>query len=548
MKLIQEVRYFLEDTWDSTNSTLSKYQPGILLIGSIAGTVTFMKYCQWRKKSEKAVHKRIGTYFFSLLRKLPSVQKEIETKLGATKKDLIHSIHQYDKKGNFILQLPKEAYTFDQIMALAKEYDEMATFDVDGGKVSGTVYTDRAEKHLDLLTAVFKKYAYSNPLHPDVFPGVRKMEAEVIRIITDLYHGTAESCGTMTSGGTESIILACFAHKNRAIANGINHPVIVCPVTAHAAFDKAADLFGIRIRHVPVHANQKVDLKAYKNAICSETCMLVGSVPNFPSGTADDIIAISQLGLKYNIPVHVDACLGGMLIPFMEEAGFPMPLFDFRLPGVSSISCDTHKYGYAPKGSSVVMYKAAEYLHFQYFSVTEWPGGIYATPTIAGSRCGSAIALTWATLLYFGRDEYIERTKKIVGAARKIVAKVRSADLGLEIMGDCDVSVVALKSNEFNIYAVADALGKKGWNINALQNPHAIHLCLTFNQATDKVVDDFVGDLKEVTDVLKKDPTKGNNSKSAAIYGMAAQVPDMSLIDEVTAGYLDACYSVNPGK
>ncbi|CEF63252.1 Sphingosine-1-phosphate lyase 1 [Strongyloides ratti] len=544
MSLSKEVKEIIGEGWDNINLKLDKIQPGTLVILTITGTLIITKFGKWLKKSEKPIHKRIGSYFFSLLRKLPAVQKEIQKQLAGTRKELIHSIHKYDKEKNFIKEIPNKTMSYEEILKLASEYEEMSTFDVKGGKVSGTVYTDISDDHLKLITAIFNKYAYSNPLHPDVFPGVRKMEAEVIRMILNLYNGTSECTGSMTSGGTESIILACFAYKKLALSKGIENPVIVCPSTAHAAFDKAADLFGIRIRHVPVDENQKVNIKEYKKAICSNTCMLVGSVPNFPSGTADPIIEIAELGKKYNIPVHVDACLGGMLIPFMEEAGYPIPLFDFRVPGVTSISCDLHKYGYAPKGSSVIMYKTSEYLHKQYFSVTDWSGGIYATPTIAGSRCGSSISVAWATLLFIGKDEYIKRTRKIIDSCKKIVKKVNDLNNGIEIHGNSDVSVVAFKSKKFNIYAVSDELNKKGWNLNCLQNPDAIHFCLTYNQASDDVVNSFVSDLKSAVEEVKSDPEKGNKSKSAAIYGMAAQVPDKSLIDEVTSLYLDACVMI----
>ena len=186
---------------------------------------------------------------------------------------------------------------------------------------------------------------------------------------------------------------------------GIENPVIVAPVTAHAAFQKAADLLDMGIRHVGVDPKtQKVDLGAMRRAISASTCMLVGSAPQFPHGSVDDIRGIAGLGVKYGIPVHVDACLGGFLIAFMEEAGFPLEPFDFRVKGVTSISADTHKYGYAPKGSSVVLYSRPEFRRQQWFSVGDWPGGIYATSTIGGSRAGGIIAACWASLMYYGRS------------------------------------------------------------------------------------------------------------------------------------------------
>ncbi|VDK31031.1 unnamed protein product [Gongylonema pulchrum] len=227
----------------------------------------------------------------------------------------------------------------------------------------------------------------------------------------------------------------------------------------------------MRIRHVPVKSNQRVDIKRMREAISRSTCVLVGSAPNFPTGSIDDIEAIAQLGKEFDIPVHVDACLGGFLIPFMEEAGYKIPLFDFRLDGVTSISCDVHKYGYSPKGSSVILYRKPEYLHHQYMCFSDWTGGIYATPTFAGSRCGLAISLAWATLLHYGRSGYIQRTKEIIECARHISSAVESDIDGLRLLGSPDVSVVAFTSDSFNIYALIDDMTALGWNLNSLQNP-----------------------------------------------------------------------------
>ena len=188
----------------------------------------------------------------------------------------------------------------------------------------------------------------------------------------------------MTSGGTESIILAIKAYRDYARnEKGIENPNIVVPITAHAAFDKGAAMLDMPIIHVPVDPDtQRVNLQKMKRSINSSTCMLVGSAPQFPHGSIDDIEGIAALGLKYDIPVHVDACLGGFLIAFMRDAGYPLKPFDFSVPGVTSISADTHKYGFAPKGSSVILYSNRELRHQQWFTFPDWPGGIYATSTI----------------------------------------------------------------------------------------------------------------------------------------------------------------------
>ena len=322
--------------------------------------------------------------------------------------------------------------------------------------------------------------AWTNPLHPDAFPGLRKMEAEVVRMACSIFNGGEDSCGCVTTGGTESIILACKTYRDLARdTRDVEMGEILVPVTAHAAFDKSADILGIRIRHVPVdEVTRRVDLKAMKRMINKNTIVLVGSAPQFPHGTMDDIEGVAALGVKYNIPVHVDACLGGFLVAFMDEAGFPIKPFDFRVPGVTSISADTHKYGYAPKGSSILMYSNQEYRNYQYFCYPNWPGGIYGTPTITGSRAGGIIAACWAALKYFGRDGYVQATKEIVETTRRITEAIRHVP-GLKIIGIPEVSVIAFDSDLFNIYSLSDGLKTRGWALNALQFPACVHLCVT---------------------------------------------------------------------
>ncbi|KAI6195567.1 hypothetical protein M3Y94_01002100 [Aphelenchoides besseyi] len=536
-------KHFAVETVGRANRRLARYQPLVLIFGSIFSTWLFLRLRHFVRRSEKTLWSRFKSFAFQLFRRIPAVRKRIERELDQTFQGVLTSIHDCDKERDHIKVLPTNGMNAEDILARVQRYDEMnQKFDFRSGRVSGTVYTDMREDLLEMLTTVFKRYAYSNPLHPDIFPGARKMEAEIIRMVANLFHGDVEACGTMSSGGTESILLACLAHRNRAIANGIENPVIVAPITAHAAFEKAAQILGCRIRHVKVDTDGRVNLAAMRRAIDGDVCMLVGSAPCFSTGTFDEIPEISKLGIRYNIPVHVDACLGGFLIAFIVDE-VPIPHFDFRLPGVTSISCDTHKYGYSPKGSSVVLYRDISYLHHQYFCINEWPGGIYATPTIAGSRAGLNIALTWATLLHFGHAAYKERAMKIVQSTRYLAAQIVHIR-GIQLVGTPDVSIVAFRSNEFNIYAVADLLQKRGWNLNSLQNPDGIHFCITYNQASQEVIDAFLTDLNIVCEEVRQLPDRGGKTETAVVYGMAGTLPDRSLIDEVAHAYLDACYAL----
>jgi sphinganine-1-phosphate aldolase len=197
---------------------------------------------------------------------------------------------------------------------------------------------------------------------------------------------------------------------------------------------------------------------------------LVGSAPNFPYGTMDNIEAIAALGRKYNIPVHVDACLGGFLVLFMKRAGYNIAPFDFSVAGVTSISADPHKYGFAPKGSSIILYSDKKYRQHQYTVTTDWPGGVYGSPTVNGSRAGGVIAATWAVLLNFGMEGYVETTKSIIDTSRYIEAALRQVK-GVFVYGTPATSVIAIGSEDFDIFRLSDQLCSVGWNLNALQFP-----------------------------------------------------------------------------
>uniref|UniRef100_A0A671XMR9 sphinganine-1-phosphate aldolase n=1 Tax=Sparus aurata TaxID=8175 RepID=A0A671XMR9_SPAAU len=394
---------------------------------------------------------------------------------------------------------------------------------------------------------VYGDFAWSNPLHPDIFPGVRKMEAEVVRMSCTLFHGGPNSCGTVTSGGTESILMACKAYRDMAYERGVKYPEILAPVSVHAAFDKAAHYFGMKLIHIPLDKKtMKVDVKAMKRAITKNTAMLVCSAPQFPHGIMDPIEEVSELAVRYNLPLHVDACLGGFLIVFMAKAGYKLAPFDFRLKGVTSISADTHKYGYAPKGSSVILYSDKKYRHYQYFVAPDWQGGIYASPSVAGSRPGGIIAACWATMMHMGESGYIDATKKIISTARKIKAEIRKIK-SVTVFGDPEVSVVAIGSDVFDIFRLSNALTTKGWNLNTLQYPSSIHICCTVLHTRPGVADRFIRDVQEQVAIIMKNP-KEKTTGMGAIYGMAQSIPDRSMVTEISQGFLDCLYSTEVAK
>ncbi|RWS04604.1 sphingosine-1-phosphate lyase 1-like isoform X3, partial [Dinothrombium tinctorium] len=485
---------------------------------------------------------------FQLMMKLPFIGSLIEKEIRKAENAVKHNMMKPFEKETFITRLPQKGngYSTEKILDEAKKYQNLGKIGWKEGRVSGTVYADcNNEERNSLLTKVFDITSYTNPLHADIFPGIRKMEAEVVRISLTLFHGDKKSCGTVTTGGTESILLVCKAYRDYArYVKGICDPEMIVPVTAHAAFDKASQMLSMKIKHIPIDSiSMKVKIKDMQSAITRNTCMLVGSAPAFPHGTVDSITEIGKLGLKFDIPVHVDCCLGGFLVPFLKDAGFPVVQCDFSVPGVTSISADTHKYGFAPKGSSVIMYSDKKYRHYQYSVQTDWPGGVYASPNVGGSRSGATIATCWAALLYQGYEGYVDATRKIIQTTAFIKSQLSGIE-GLFIYGDPILSVIAFGSKRFDIFGLSDGLSAKGWNVNPLQFPSGFHICVTLMHTVDGVAQKFVEDVKNITAELLKNPS-AKMGEGAAIYGTAQSIPDRSLISSMAQKYLDFYYSTD---
>jgi len=522
------------------NNSCSKMEPWQIVSITATTVLTGVWFWDFLFQEESLVTRGKKT-IFKLARKIPAISRRIEREMKKVSEGFEQEVIHRNQGNPYITTLPEKGKHHNEIIQQVEQYLSFGDYDWKDGFVSGAVYNYNPDL-IKLLTEVYGRASYTNPLHPDVFPGVCKMEAEVVRITANLFHGGPNSCGTMTTGGTESIIMACKAYRDYArTERGIYHPEIVIPVTAHPAFDKAAAYFGLRVKRVPIDPDTTtVDIRAMRRAISRNTCMLVGSAPNYPYGTMDDIQAIAALGRQYNIPVHVDACLGGFVIVFMAKAGFDLPPFDFSVPGVTSISADTHKYGYAPKGSSVVLYSEPKFRHYQFCVSTDWPGGVYGSPTVNGSRAGGIIAACWATMMYFGLEGYVDATKKIVETTKYMEKRLRTMD-GLFVFGTPATSVVAIGSKVFHIYRLSDALCKRGWNLNPLQFPPGLHLCVTYMHTGDGVADRFLSDVKEELAIIMKDPNKPVEGKFA-LYGMSHSIPDRSIVGDFTRFFLDSIY------
>lgn len=542
--VLDPLSQYLDFIKDRTNTLCNGVEPWKIILYTCGTTILVLTVKDVLYNEEETLKKRAKKFIFRWVRKIPAIKRRLIEEEEQLLKETEATFHKQVEGVGYVLSLPKTGLSMKKVLEELQKYRELENVDWKRGMASGTVYSGE-EDLTELMSKTYGMFAWSNPLHPEVFPEVRKMEAEVVRMCCNMFNGGPETCGTMTSGGTESILLACLSYRNRARENGINFPEMIIPVTVHAAFDKAAEYFRMKITHIPIdEKTRKVDIKAMKRAINRNTCMLVGSAPNFGHGIIDSIEEIAELGQKYNIPVHVDCCLGGFLYPFMEKAGFKIPICDFRLPGVTSISADTHKYGFAPKGSSVILYSNKIYRKYQFFVQPDWPGGIYATSTMGGSRAGAIISACWATMMYMGESGYVESTKKIVSTARYVASKLREIQ-GVKVYGEPLMSVIGIGSDVFNIFRLADYLTAIGWNLNSLQYPNSIHLCCTLCHTKEGVADKFIEDVKAGVQECMKDPDSKIGGMGA-IYGMAQSIPDKSVVQLLTGCYLNALYSTSP--
>ncbi|EUC48534.1 hypothetical protein COCMIDRAFT_34016 [Bipolaris oryzae ATCC 44560] len=496
----------------------------------------------------------IRRYLYGVFLRLPGVREKVQEQVSESIMGLERKLVPSGPGVQRLTSLPAEGWSEDEVRA---KLDELANMDHtrwEDGRVSGAVYHG-GEDLIRLQTEAFGKFTVSNPIHPDVFPGVRKMEAEIVAMVLSLFNAPHDAVGVTTSGGTESILMACLSARNKAYKErGVTEPEMILPETGHTAFRKACEYFKIKVHLVECRApSYRVHIPSVSRLINPNTVLLVGSAPNFPHGIIDDISALSKLAYKKKIPLHVDCCLGSLLVPMLAKAGFDNEPFDFRLKGVTSISCDTHKYGFAPKGSSTVLYRSDVYRKYQYFIIPDWSGGVYASPSIAGSRPGALIAGCWASLVRQGANGYLDSCLKIVGGMKKIEAAIRekpelSSDL--KIIGRPMVSVVAFLSNTLDVYDIADGMSAKGWHLNALQNPPAIHVAVTLPvvAAADKLINDLIDVTEEVREAERKRIAEGKGAKgavkgdAAALYGVAGSLPNKSVVEDLAKGFLDTLY------
>jgi len=392
------------------------------------------------------------------------------------------------------MELPKQGLARDDVLARMRER-KTADADWEAGRTWSLVYP-AGEEVDDMLRAANELYMFENALNPFRFPSLRTMEDEVCAMTASMLHAPEDFGGAMTSGGTESIIMAVKAARDRARAEkGIEKPEAVIPFSAHPAFAKACKYLGLELVQVPLREDKRADVAAAAKLVNDNTALVVGSAPNYPFGVIDPIADLAALAAEREINFHTDACLGGFLLPFLEEIGDDIPLFDFRVPGVATISADVHKYGYCTKGASTITHRVKAHLHqYQLFVYDKWPGGMYGSFAMAGARPAAPIAAAWAIMNFLGRDGYVKLARKIRDTTRKLREGIEAIP-ELQVWADPAMSVFSFGSNQLDITAVGDVMDDRGWHLDRQQGPDALHLMVSPEHA--KVVDLFLEDLRE---------------------------------------------------
>lgn len=405
------------------------------------------------------------------------------------------------KSYNNITQLEEQPKTFCEIEKIITEMKSK----YQDKNISGIIYLDD-QQHTDNMVKIFSRFSFSNPLHLDIFPEIRQMEIDIINIAIHLFQGNDNCCGNITYGGIESILLACITYRDYyQYQRNIHHPNIICYDTVHPAFDTACHYFGIKQYKISNSQNihQYID---------NNTILLVGSCPEYSYGTMDPILEMSKIALQNNLGLHLDCCMGGFLIPFLEE----FKHINFSLHGVTSISLDTHNYGCGLKGSSILLFRNHQLKKFQHYINKTWKGGVYDTSTSMSSKSGNIIASTWCSLLMIGKKQYSVSAIEMQQNLLYIKKETMEID-DLYIIGEPKVNIIAYASNTINIYLVIKQMKERNWDLTILQHPPSFHLYITKTHNRE-ICNLFCLHLTESVEIVKQDKNQILDG-TLALYG-----------------------------
>ena len=387
------------------------------------------------------------------------------------------------------------------------------------GRTFGMVY-DGGPGVREVAERAAALYLHENALNTKAFPSLGAIQSEVVGWTAGLLNGPDTASGFLTSGGTESILCAVKAARERArIERGITDPEIIVSASAHAAFHKGAHLFGLKLHKAPVQDNWTADVDAMADHLSENTVLVVGSAPQYPQGVIDDIPRIAALAAEVDANCHVDGCMGGFVLPFAERLGRDVSPWDFRVDGVTSISADIHKLGYAPKGVSVILHRTKELRRYQTFLFDDWLGGFYASPNLQGTRSGLPMAAAWAVMQHLGIDGYVDLTRTTLENADAVRAGVADID-GVRALGDGQFHLLAMSgepddSHPVDMFALGDALQRRGWFHDRQTPPDSLHS--TISNSNTGVIDQYLEALAESVREVRGESTDDRSTNYATL-------------------------------
>jgi glutamate/tyrosine decarboxylase-like PLP-dependent enzyme len=425
------------------------------------------------------------------------------------------------------MQIPEKGLSKEQVMGTLQAF-KSRDMDWKAGKVWCYVYNP-GDDPAEVVRDAYLSFLTENGLDPTVFPSMLKLETDVVRMVANLLHGDENVVGHLTTGGTESIMLAVKTARDRARAlhPEITRPEMVLPKTAHASFHKAAHYLGLIPVVVDINpATFKVEAEAMRAAITSNTVLLVASAPSYSQGVIDPIAEIGALAQEKDLLFHVDGCVGGIHLSFMRKLGYELTEFDFSVPGVTSISADLHKYGYAAKGASTVLYRNKDIRKYQIFACTDTTAYTLINSTITSSKSGGPMAGAWAILAYLGEEGFMNIVKTVQEATKKLIDGINAIP-GLQVLGEPAMCMFSFKSDVINVYQLGDAMAKRGWYIQGQFStpltPRNLHISV--NYGTTHQVDALLKDLRECVELVKGvDPIDSDGIR--ALVNAALQGPD----------------------
>ncbi len=397
------------------------------------------------------------------------------------------------------MSLPQAGMSPKEIFA---HLDELKRHDVRWreGRAFTLVYYG-GDDVLAVAEEAYRRYSTENALNTDAFPSLRTIQSEVVDLVGEWLAAGDDGAGFMTSGGTESILLAVKAARDRGRGElGITQPNVVLPTSAHAAFEKGCNYFGLESRRVAVGTDWRADVSAMQAAIDANTVLLVGSAPQYPQGVIDPIEDIAALAAAHHINCHVDACMGGVVLTYLERLGESIPPWNFAVPGVTSISVDLHKYGYTAKGASVIMHRTKQLRSYQTYITDNWLGGLYGSSGVLGTKGGGSMAAAWAVMHYLGNDGYL----RLTAAARQACLQLADAITtipALTVRARPHATLLAFGAADeaqLDVFAVAAGLWRRGWYVDRQGPPPSLH-CTVSNVHLGKI-EEFVADLRASVD------------------------------------------------